>query len=1618
MLLTAAKMDESQLDWQSFISGGGRAERPQFSLRPDQKQALDNVLNAFKTNDRCRMIMACGTGKTFVSLRIAEAMAPRGTILFCAPSIALVSQACASWNSLAAQNMRFLAVCSDSKASDTKNDTAASSLADLPYPATTNAKTLAANYWHMRRQGEAFTVIFTTYQSMPVIAEAHLEGLPAFDLIVCDEAHRTTGAADEKLTALQASAFQLVHHDEHIPGKKRLYMTATPRIYTAQAQKSKRGETCLFASMDDEAIYGPEAHYMPFDQAVEQGLLSDYRVVVLAVREEAVSPLIQEEISDGAELKLDEACKILGCYKGLVWHGEGRTDSSEPAAGNSKSPSACHSETSPSCHSEIFSSCHSETVSSCHSERSEESESAASMYNQGESSDGEAYEPLIVADFSPSGQAAEAVPPLHRAVGFCHSIKASKLLNRVFNKIVDRYREQSGEKIALECELEHVDGTMDSNIRHKILRWLAEDNGDPQSCRLLTNARCLAEGVDVPALDAVIFFSPRKSKVDIIQAVGRVMRTFKGKKYGYIILPVFVPYGMTPEEALDNSSSFDVIWEVLQALRSHDRRIDARINAVTLQQKNAAASVESARVGELAAEGGADGEAGEQLSLELPSNARLQKAIYTKLVKKCGDRVYWESWSADVARMAQEHIKHLGDLIASREDIKASFERFLQGLREILNPGISAAQAVEMVTQHMITVPIFNALFKNFQFKDSNPVSQTIERFLNCLPSRQVTENADDLASLGELYDNVARRARSISNAAGRQQLIKDLYEKFFSEAFRATKDKLGIVYTPSEVVEFILQFSNTVLRERFGKSLSDKDVHILDGFAGTGTFTAQLIANPQLMPAERLPYKYAHELHSNEILLLAYYIMAVNIEQTYHRRLQLDTYEPFPGAVLTDTFQMHETDDSLDSEVFSANHARARSQKEQKISVIIGNPPYSAGQKSANDNNQNEKYPRLDKRIADTYAISGKAVNQRNIYDSYIRAFRWASDRIGDKGLICFVSNAGWLRAPAMDGLRRCLREDFSALYVFDLRGNARTKGEERRKEKDNVFGEGSRAPIAVSLLVKDGAQSGPSRIYYHDIGDYLTRGQKFKALLEAAGRCSLGASVREVLPWRELEPDSCNDWLDQRSDEFYAFAPMGNKAFKTKDDVGCIFAVWCLGLTTNRDTWAYNYSKTLLRDNIEQLIKHSNAEIGRFNSISNSELSYDPRFYSWTRALRQKYVNKNVIIQYNCDNYTMAQYRPFCRQFAYYDRAMNEYTYQMPKIFPLPSESGSGLCMPDSPEQFSLNLNTLQLEPAVSGSRERLKNVVITLTLGKQGGSVLAARYLPDLHFNGDCQCFPYYWYEPVAQDSIFADSAKAAFIRHEAITDTALRTFAGVYPQAYAQRVRGRGGAGLNKLDIFCYIYAVLHHPEYKKRFAVNLNKELPRIPFVGGSGCATAAEERIRNSQKFEAFAEIGRQLLQLHINYEEAEPYKAREVWSKKLPEGVGPDNPGPVTKLAWGKKKDPESQKSVEDYTRLIYNANLTLEGLPERAQDYVVNGYSALDWVIDRYQVKVDKATEIRNDPNEFAPENPRYILELIKKVLTVAVRSLDLIDRLGDMALSELPQPDFYPSVWQNRE
>ncbi|MFZ3208039.1 MAG: type ISP restriction/modification enzyme, partial [Geobacteraceae bacterium] len=1488
-------LENSQIDWSKYQPKSAVILKAKKQLRPHQTSALDAVKYGLAQADRGKLIMACGTGKTFTSLKIAESLAGAGKrVLFLVPSLSLLSQSLTEWTQESETPLHSFAVCSDSDVGKKrkKDDDAVQTFThELRYPATTVPSRLAAE---MTKRHDALhmSVVFSTYHSIEVISRAQREqGLADFDLIICDEAHRTTGATFD---SEDESAFVKVHDAEFIRVAKRMYMTATPRIYGDVAKASAEKDNVALCSMDDESLYGKELHVITFSQAVKQGLLVDYKVIVLAIEETHVSRRIQSLLKDeNNQLKVDDAAKIIGCWKALSKQG-------------------------------------------------------------------------LTGDLTGDNAA------MQRAVAFCQVIEiskgakthkvSSKQIAGMFQKVVAAYQEEETEQTAsLICEAAHVDGSMNASEKEVKLDWLkAEPAAD--TCRILSNVRCLSEGVDVPALDAVLFLTPRNSQVDVVQSVGRVMRTAPGKKRGYVVLPVVIPAGMEPHEALSDNKTYAVVWQVLQALRSHDDRFDAMVNKLDLTGKDTSkmeviAITDKIEKKQEKTKGAKNREAGkggftigeavkrpakeDQFDLQFEIG-EIEKAIYAKLVQKCGNRHHWEDWANDIAKIARTHIDRITGILENEANSKEreAFKAFVFELRDDLNDSVSEGEIIEMLAQHLITKPVFDALFEDYSFARHNPMSQAMQGVLDVLQEHHLNKEADTLQAF---YDSVKMRAQGIDNAAGKQKIIVELYDKFFRNAFPRMTERLGIVYTPVEVVDFIIQSVNHILQTEFGQTLGSKGVHIIDPFTGTGTFITRLLQSGLIAP-EKLPYKYKNEIHANEIVLLAYYIAAINIEAVYHSIAGGD-YQPFEGICLTDTFQLYEKEDLI-SELLVDNSARRKRQKKLDIRVIIGNPPYSAGQNSANDNNQNVAYPYLDERIRSTYAERSKATSTKNLMDSYIRSIRWASDRIGNSGVIGFVSNASFLDSSTADGLRQCLAEEFSSIYVFHLRGNARTSGEFRRKEKDNVFGMGTRTPIAISLLVKNPDATQHAQIYFHDIGDYLNREEKL-------GQISTFVSIAGISSargWQTITPDQHGDWLNQRDDDFSDFIVIGDKNSSGRGFR--LFDNYSLGLGTNRDAWCYNASRESVATSMQRMISFYNAELDRYAAVAdNSEqritaqafINSDPSKIAWSSSLVSKF-ERAIYGSYRDDATLVSLYRPFTKQWLYYDGMFNHRVGQMPHIFPDAMVDNLVIC--------------------VSGVGARSFSALITDTL-------------PCLDNIEKGQCFPLYLYdEPEAttpeQGSLFttSTSTKSERKRRDAITDEGLAHFLAAYP-----------GETIGKEDVFYYVYGLLHSPEYRERYADNLSKELPRIPCV-------------KTAAVFWTFSKAGRALAELHLNYETVAPYPVKiDSNGKKLT-----DADYRVEKMKYGKKgKD-------KDLTTLHYNDKITITGIPLEAYDYIVNGKPALDWVVERQCVKTDKESGIVNDANDWAVDtmkNPRYPLELFQRVITVSLETMKIVGSLPGLEI-----------------
>ena len=1429
----------SQIDWSkfSFESPEVVTVKAKKGLRYYQKNAIDSALNHFRKNDRGQLIMAPGTGKTFTSLKIAEAMAKEAkkeqyTILYLVPSIQLLTQTLRGWNNDTEMTMSSMAVTSDRNASrgsvkqDESNITIKAS--DIGYPATTSSKKVVENYLElMDRPKKELLVVFGTYQSIDVLGEAQKDGFPEFDLIIADEAHRTTGA---KALGDEASAFTKVHSNLNVKGAKRLYQTATPKLYGTDAKKKAEENSIIISSMDDEILYGSVFYRLGFGDAISHDILTDYKLMVLAVDETVVQKDMQKALADLENgLNIDDVGRIIGVWNGMI-----------------------------------------------------KRESFADKV---------------------SGE------PMQRAIAFSRTIEDSKRLSTQFENVVNEYLNSDG---GYSVNVRHVDGSMNALEKNEALDWLASDDIPEDSARILSNVRFLTEGIDVPNLDAIIFLSPRKSQVDIVQAVGRIIRKFEGKEYGYIILPIVVPAGETPETILDNNKTYDVIWQVLNALRSVDERFEATVNKLELN-KQKPKNIQVIGVGGAPDDPNfnlIDGDNGSgefkpyQTELELEWEA-VEGAIYGKIVQKVGDRRYLEDWSKDVADIARRHIKGIEIILEQDPESQSAFDKFLHSLQHNINESIDQDQAIEMLAQHLITLPIFDALFCEYSFIKSNPVSSAMEQIIEELSQFGFEKEQKELQPF---YDSVRLRAKGIDNAQAKQKIIITLYDKFFSTGFKSTTERLGIVFTPVEVVDFIVKSVDVVLRKHFGKTLASENIHILDPFTGTGTFiTRTLHYLKSLMDSGEIAFddilrKYTQELHANEIVLLSYYIAAINIEAVFDEINGDEPYTPFEGIVLTDTFESTETEDTLDDSFFGTNDKRLKRQQEKPITAIIGNPPYSIGQNSQNDNNQNVSYRKLDTRLAETYVAKSNAGLTKGLYDSYVKAFRWASDRLTNQGVIGFVTNGGYLNSNSTDGLRAGLYEDFNHLYIFNMRGNALGLGETRKKEGGNVFGAGTRTSVAISILVKDGSNT--HELHYYDIGDYLSQKEKL-AIISGFGDVS-------QLDWQEIIPDENNDWLNQRDPNYQKYTSLAGE----KDTV---FYENSMGVLTSRDTWINCFSKDIVKYNANKLIENYNIEVEKIRTIDkdkrSKELNRKETYIKWSPNLEQSAIKLKEIV-YEESVIKNILYRPFVKKWVYYSKDIVERTGKYYKKF---------------------------------GS----ENIVIN-TSGRASSrdfSVIVTDLLPDyqLVMNGQ------------------------GFMRYDnEVDETLLFQSNDNMNQEFADKL------GLSLDETFAYVYGLLNSREYQEKYANDLKKDLARIPIV-------------KNKEKY---VEVGRALMDLHLNYEEVPVYDGVEITPLVNPSYK-------VTKMRFAKKRD-ENGKSVNDLSTIIFNSDITISNIPEKAYEYVVNGRSAIEWIMDQYQVKTDKKSGITDNPNDYS-EDEKYIFNLLLRIINVSVQTVDLINSLPKFEVEE---------------
>ncbi len=1481
-------LENSRIDWLEFV------ENEKISLSK-KKEPLDHQIKAvaeskkhYSNDDRGKLIMACGTGKTYTSLKIAEAIANKKFVLYMVPSLALMSQSIREWKNDCEDDFIAFSACSDKKVGRISNDSDQIQvrLNELAIPATTDSKTLAEEISKVEKN--KMRVVFSTYQSIDVISEAQKKfKMSSFDLIICDEAHRTTGATFEDQ---EDSHFVKIHEDKYVKGKKRLYMTATPKIFGNKAKKKADEGSVELASMDDPKKYGKEFFNRGFNWAVENNLLSDYKVVILAVDEGLVNSNLQKSLEDGTELKLTDATKIIGVYKALAKVGFDKKEN-------------------------------------------------------------------------------EKLKPIRKALAFSQSIEISKIFEKEFSNVINEYIDNENikdeNKIDLNVEVKHIDGTFNADQRNHNLNWL-KGNTEKNNCRILSNVKCLSEGVDVPSLDAIMFLHPKKSQIDVVQAVGRVMRKAEGKDLGYVIIPVTVAPGISPEKALNDNEKYKVVWQIVNALRTHDERLDSKVNMLSLgedvsdkiqivtmsaEQDATTAKVEDVKKKKQQKDKEDDvvininnddlekedkkTSAEEQMSFELDD---LSQAIKAKIVQKCGTRDYWENWANDIAKISQNHINKINKiLLNSKSEEKKIFDKFLKELRDDLNPEITENDAVEMIAQHIITKPVFDTLFDGNNFIKENSISRAIQLTIDKIyPS----ENYQDLDLLKNFYNSVKRRAQGIITSKGKTKLINELYERFFKNAFPITTQKLGIVYTPTEIVDFMIKTVQEILSEEFQKSLNDRNINILDPFTGTGTFITSLLQS-NFIKKENVQYKYANELHANEVILLAYYIATINIESVFHSLMKNNYYQPFEGSVLTDTFHLYEQERDMIADLLPDNSKKRTKQKKSKITVIISNPPYSIGQKSENDNAQNVRYPNLDEKIRSTYAKDSVSVRQTALYDSYIRSFRWASDRIEDNGIVAFVTNGGWIDSKATDGFRKSIKDEFNKIFVFNLRGNARTSRELRKKEGGNVFGEGTRTPISITFLIKNSKIQKKGDIFYYDIGDYLNKKDKLKHIENSQSFYKFLKNKKA----HKITPDKKNNWINKGSEKYYDFI---NLSSKSKFEKKTIFHLSSSGVVTSRDKWCYNFSKKKLAHNIKSTInfyndqlnriKNKNLDINEIKKIVNN----DKTKISWSRGLFQK-IQKKKKLFFDESKIMISQYRPFTKNYVYFDKDLNEVQYQLDKIF----------------------------------NKDTDHNQIITCTgTGNNNDfSALMISCIPDFQTMFNSQCYSLKNFSNIILDEgLFSNKSKNSnnFEENDNITDVELENFRKFYSDK-----------NISKINIFHYTYALLNSKNFIDQFSNNLKKESIRIPII-------------QNKDDFKKFVEIGKKLSDLHINYEKTKKYPCEIINSSKNQKNLKENYR--VEKMYFGKSNG-EINKS-----EIIYNKYISLKNIPLDAYNYLVNGKSPIEWVMDRQILSKDKESGIINDPNDYANEtikNPAYPLELLQKMINLSIETLNLVKSLPKLEI-----------------
>ncbi len=1286
-ILYSAEMDDWVDDWRLYVESPESFEIPpprKYELFDFQRDALEAVSGGLSEGGRGKLILPCGTGKSFVALRIAERLAGEGgRVLYLVPSIALVGQTMREWSAQRTLPLEYLGVCSDATAGrkSSRRVDLAGNLAELAIPVTTDPVKIRERLEAPLSPG-VMQVVFSTYNSSPRVQEAVEVGDAIFDLIICDEAHRTTGIES---SAGEASYYRIVHSDDHIPAFRRLYMTATPRVFTeGLKRKLADNEDPDCYDMNDESVYGKELYRMSFGEAVKAGHLSEYEILVIAAGADAYLQSMGNShdliVGSDEAVSLDDAVKLAGCWDALS-----SPETTEVSPG--KRPG----------------------------------------------------------QIAPDGGA-----PARSAIAFTNRVDTSKWVAGNWRKVVEAIsagNQQSGSFLRL--DVGHVDGGTPASERVKCLRKLeqrdsAQSNGD-QVCQIVSNARVLSEGVNVPSLDAVLFLDPRSSPIDITQQVGRVMRRAPGKEKGYIVIPVVVPELSDPKKVLE-ASSWDVVWRVVKALRSHDERLSYYVNNTSAWEKNAPMQFRVSRLGQTEDDTGEFHKA-QMIQLELALN----KEIASMVVDICGDRNLYPTWgkrAADVYRNLQARIDNV---TGPGGKCKPAFEEFLKGIKGSVRREVTVEEAQQMIAQHIVTIPIFDAMLGKNEFSQQNSVSKDVERLLRHFNSQGVYFDGDT-RYLTRAYEGMREAFEGAVSSSERVDILRRIYEEFFKLAMKDTVKRLGIAYTPVEIVDFIIRSVTAICKQEFKKNISQENVNVLDPFAGTGTFLARLLEmrdddGEYIIRDQDLNRKYQEELHANETFLLAYYIAALKIEEAKHSRDEerfqgLVEYVPFDKILLTDTFHGLPSDMQLPG-FLDDNIKNRLAQDMSWIEIIIGNPPWSAGMKVAGDDTRSIEYPNISKRIKATYGkrhheVTGKA-GGKAFGNLYVKAIRWSTDRILTKregtehpAVIGFVHPNSLVDGPSLAGVRAALREEFSDIYIVNLRGNAYKSGEERQQEGDPVFQQSTRNGVQITFLVRKLKKnlSEPATLHYAQVPDYMDLKQKFEWLK------NLGDITSSIL--EEVPITSEHDWVNLSDGSYKELLKVCDTSKKNEK---VAFGNHALGLTTNCDTHVYSFSREVLEKKVRELIEAYNealydlgdnsSAIGVERAIQQSRL----HAIKWTGKLKSSLRQKKQI-EFEPWRIREVLYRPFTKLWLYEDDRILSSVKTVSKMFPRGDEvesigfsNASSRGMADSLLASSTvaDLNNLR---GGGGASQCQEAILLTGPSNMAMFGVLSTSQIPDLH------------------------------------------------------------------------------------------------------------------------------------------------------------------------------------------------------------------------------------------------------------------------------------------------